>query len=128
VLGSPRKNQNFEQAAVLMSQGFAQYEMRQVAKKGEAVAQSVAIKGGTIASLKPVWSTDASIFVKRGGEKGAYKIDYKLPASVPAPVRAGQQVGTGAILVAGKLQQEIPLVAPADVAESSWWQRLMGKI
>jgi D-alanyl-D-alanine carboxypeptidase (penicillin-binding protein 5/6) len=128
VLGSPGKNQNFEQAAVLMSQGFARYEMRQVAKQGAAVSHSLAIKGGTISSLKPVWGTDASIFVKRGAEKGAYKIDFRLPASIRAPVRTGQQVGTGGILVAGKLQQEIPLLAPADVGEGSWWRRLMGKV
>jgi len=111
-----------------MSQGFAEYEMRQVAKKGAAVSQSVAIKGGTMANLKPVWSIDAAVFVKRGEGRGAYKIDYKLPASVAAPVKAGQHIGTGAIIVAGKLQQEIPLLAPTEVAGGSWWQRLMGKV
>ena len=128
VLGSPRKNQNFEQAAVLMSQGFAQYEMRQVAKNGAPIAQSVAVKGGVTASLKPVWGKDAAVFLKRGEEKAAYKIDYRLPESVTAPVKAGQQVGVGAIVVVGRVQDEIPLLVPADIAQGSWWQRLMGRI
>src|SRR5580700_11025210 len=39
VLGSPRKEQNFDSAATLMSQGFLNYEMREVAKKGTPIAQ-----------------------------------------------------------------------------------------
>src|SRR5258708_35688762 len=39
VLGSPRKEENFKTAATMMSQGFLNYEMREVAKKGTPIAQ-----------------------------------------------------------------------------------------
>src|SRR5579863_221494 len=119
VLGSPRKNENFKQAAVLMSEGFANYEMRQVAKPGAAIARPIAVKGGAVSTITPIWGGNASVFVKRDNPGSSITIDYKLPASLAAPIRAGQEVGTGEIVVGGKLQQEIPLLAPSKVAEGS---------
>src|SRR5208282_729861 len=43
VLGSQHKLTNFKEAAEMLSQGFLNYEMRSVAKKGMPVAQSVAV-------------------------------------------------------------------------------------
>ena len=48
VLGTPHKLTNFKEAAVLMSEGFANYEMRAVAKKGAPASQIVAVTGGTL--------------------------------------------------------------------------------
>jgi serine-type D-Ala-D-Ala carboxypeptidase (penicillin-binding protein 5/6) len=129
VLGSPRKNENFAQAGTMMSEGFAQYEMRQVAKKDAPVGQSVAVTNGAVASIKPVWGADASIFVKRDDAgKTAFTINYKLSDAIAAPVKAGQRVGTAEIIAAAQSPQIIPLVAPVDVAEGTWWQRLSSKI
>src|SRR5665213_882017 len=79
VLGSPRKDQNFSEAGTMMSQGFLNYEMREVASKGKPIAQSVTVKGGSVSSIKPVWAADATVFLKRDAKKGSYSIDYKLP-------------------------------------------------
>jgi len=128
VLGSPRKNQNFSQAAALMSEGFAQYEMRPVAKKGAPIAQSLPVRDGAVSSMKPVWAADASILVRRDEPRSSFSFKYELPGAVTAPVKAGQPVGTGEIVVAGKVPQTVPLLAPADIARGSWWQRLTGKI
>jgi hypothetical protein len=66
------------------------------------------------------------VFMKREGQKNAFAIDYKLPAAIDAPVKAGQPIGTGEIIVGGKPQQAIAIVAPAAVARGSLLQRLMG--
>jgi D-alanyl-D-alanine carboxypeptidase (penicillin-binding protein 5/6) len=126
VLGSPRKEENFDAAATMMSQGFLNYEMREVAKKGTPIAQSVAVKGGAVNSIRPVWAADAAVFTKREAPKNSFTIDYKLPTGVAAPVKAGQPIGTGEIIVDGKQQQAIAIVAPAEVARGSFLQRLMG--
>ncbi len=42
-LGSPRKGENFRSAAEMLSVGFAQYEMKPMAKKGSAASISVAV-------------------------------------------------------------------------------------
>jgi D-alanyl-D-alanine carboxypeptidase (penicillin-binding protein 5/6) len=127
VLGSPRKNENFSLAAAAMSQGFADYQMREVAKQGTAIDRTVTINGGASSRLKPLWASSASIFVKRDA-KVAYQIEYKLPASVSAPILSGQQVGTGLIVINGKVQQEVPLIAPSNIARGSLFQRLIGML
>jgi serine-type D-Ala-D-Ala carboxypeptidase (penicillin-binding protein 5/6) len=128
VLGSPRKEENFDSAATLMSQGFLNYEMREVAKKGTPIAQAVTVKGGTIGSIRPVWAADATVFMKRDAQKQSYTINYALPATIVAPIKAGQSIGTGEVIVEGKPQQAIAVVAPADVAQGSLIQRLIGDL
>ena len=126
VLGSPRKDQNFSEAGTMMSQGFLNYEMREVASKGKPIARSVTVKGGAVSSIKPVWAADATVFLKRDAKKGSYSIDYKLPDTVTAPVKAGQSLGSGEIIVEGKPQKTIALISPSDVPRGSLFQRLMG--
>src|SRR5580698_1574534 len=79
VLGSPRKEENFNAAAIMMSQGFLNYEMREVAKKGSPITEAVAVKGGAIGSIRPIWGADAAVFLKRDAPKGSFSISYQLP-------------------------------------------------
>ena len=48
VLGSQHKLTNFKEASEMLSQGFLNYEMHQVAKKGAPIAQSVAVTDADI--------------------------------------------------------------------------------
>ncbi len=116
VLGSPRKRGNFSAAAELLSQGFAQYEMKSVAKKGGAIRQTVAVKDGAMPALVPVWSADVPVFARRGGKKTAFRVQYDLPASIEAPVKAGQKIGSAEVTAPGQPPVTVALVAPADVA------------
>ena len=128
VLGSPRKNQNFGGAAVLLSQGFLNYYMYPVAKKGAPIGQPVQVSGGTSTSFKPVWADDFAVFLKHGQEKDAVKFRYEIPPSFAAPIKTGQRLGTGDVLVNGKLVGSVPLVAPTDVQRQSLFSRLTGKL
>ncbi len=129
VLGSEHKLTNFKIAAELMSQGFLNYEMRPVAKKGMQAPQAVAISGGAVDSLKPVWGSDAAVFMKRGAGAGAIKGAYNVPPSVAAPIKAGQQLGTAQILEDGKPVATVTLVAPSDVPKGgSFMRNLMKKL
>ena len=127
VLGSQHKLTNFKEAAEMLSQGFLNYEMHSVAKKGMPVAQSVAVTDAETASIKPVWGGDAGVFVKGGDANNAIKVDYNLPASIAAPVKAGQQIGTANVTAGGKSVATIALLAPSDVAKNaSLTKRLLG--
>ena len=128
VLGSPRKQENFNTAATMMSQGFLNYEMHEVAKKGAPINRTVAIKGGAVGTIKPVWGADASVLIKRGEAKNSFSITYNLPAAIPAPVKAGQAIGVARIIVQGEPQQSISILAPTDVAQGSLLRRLMGRL
>jgi serine-type D-Ala-D-Ala carboxypeptidase (penicillin-binding protein 5/6) len=99
VLGSPRKDENFAQAATLMSQGFLHYEMRLLAKQGAPAGRTLAVKGGAISSITPVWGADASMLAPREEGKTSTSINYKLPPSIAAPIKAGTRVGSAQIIV-----------------------------
>jgi serine-type D-Ala-D-Ala carboxypeptidase (penicillin-binding protein 5/6) len=129
VLGTPHKLTNFKEAAVLMSEGFANYEMRAVAKKGAVVPETVAVKGGAQPSLKPVFGGDATIFTKRDAAARTIKVEYKLPESLAAPIKAGQQVGTASIVADGRPVSSVMLVAPAGIPKKSGvLSRIFGKL
>ncbi len=119
VLGSQHKLTNFKEASEMLSQGFLNYEMHPIAKKGAPIAQTVAITDADINSIKPVWGNDAGVFVKRGDAKNAIKVDYNLPPSIAAPLKAGQQIGTANVTEGGKPVTTIALLAPSDVAKST---------
>jgi D-alanyl-D-alanine carboxypeptidase (penicillin-binding protein 5/6) len=125
VLGSPRKDENFDQAAALMAQGFLHYEMRTLAKQGESAGRTLRVKGGAVSTITPVWGTDASMLALRDDSKTATSIDYKLPPSIAAPIKAGTQVGSAQIIVDGKPQQTIALIAPNDVGQAAWYWRVL---
>jgi D-alanyl-D-alanine carboxypeptidase (penicillin-binding protein 5/6) len=119
VLGSQHKLTNFKEASEMLSQGFLNYEMHPIAKKGAPIAQSVAITGADTNSIKPVWGSDAGVFVKRDVAKNAIKVDYNLPPSIAAPLKAGQQIGIANVTEGGKPVATIALLAPTDVAKSA---------
>jgi D-alanyl-D-alanine carboxypeptidase (penicillin-binding protein 5/6) len=128
VLGSPRKNQNFSEAATMLSQGFLNYYMDPIGKKGSPISQPLTISGGAVASLKPVWGDDLAVFARHGGEKEAIKLRFDLPQSVAAPIKSGQRVGTGEVIVDGKPAGSAPLIAPADIQRGSLFSRIVGKL
>ncbi|HEY6418064.1 MAG TPA: D-alanyl-D-alanine carboxypeptidase family protein [Candidatus Binataceae bacterium] len=131
VLGTVHKPANFRTAGELMSQGFLNYEMRSIAKKGSQVPQTVAVIDGTAPSLKPVFGGDAEVFTKRDDDSKsarALKVAYNLPPSVTAPVKAGQQIGTAKVTQDGKPVATVALLAPASVPrETSIVKRLLSR-
>ncbi len=128
VMGSPRKQQNFDAAATLLSQGFMNYYLYAAAKKGAPIDQEVAVGGGASSRFKPVWGADLDVFMKHGQEKSAVKIAYELPAKVQAPIKAGQEVGKGIVSVDGHPAGTAPLVAPADIPQGGLVSRLIGRL
>jgi serine-type D-Ala-D-Ala carboxypeptidase (penicillin-binding protein 5/6) len=117
VLGSPRKGENFRSAGELLSVGFAQYEMKAIAKKGSASSVSVAVTDGSAPKLVPVWGNDAAVFMKRGDARTSYKVNYTVPAMIAAPIRAGQKIGSAEVIVDGRSTTTVALLAPSDIAE-----------
>jgi len=103
----------------MLSQGFLNYEMHPIAKKGAPIAQAVAVTDSETQTIKPIWGGDAGVFVKRGDAKSAIKVDYNLPASIAAPLKAGQQIGTANVTEGGKSVATIALLAPSDVAKKA---------
>jgi serine-type D-Ala-D-Ala carboxypeptidase (penicillin-binding protein 5/6) len=127
VLGSQHKLTNFKEASEMLSQGFLNYELHPVAKTGAPISQSVQVTDADTASIKPVWASDAGVFVKRSDANNTIKVDYNLPASIEAPLKAGQQIGTANVTAGGKPVATVALLVPSDIAKSaSLTKRLLG--
>jgi serine-type D-Ala-D-Ala carboxypeptidase (penicillin-binding protein 5/6) len=127
VLGSQHKLTNFKEASEMLSQGFLNYEMHPIAKKGAPIAQSIEVVDAETESIKPVWADDAGVFVKRDAANNAIKVDYTLPPSITAPIKAGQQIGTASVTEGGKPVATIGLLAPSDIAKKpSIAKRMLG--
>ncbi|MFZ0658869.1 MAG: D-alanyl-D-alanine carboxypeptidase family protein [Candidatus Binataceae bacterium] len=130
VLGTPHKLTNFKEAAEMMANGFAQYEMHPVASKGSAAPGAIAVTGGSVASIKPIFAGDAAVFTRRDEAAKTVELDYNLPPEVAAPLKAGQQIGTAQVMQDGKAIDTIALVAPTDVPKKSGGivGRFLGKL
>lgn len=128
VLGSPRKAANFEAAATLLSQGFLNYYNYSVASRGKPIARTVAVRGGATAQIVPVWGADLRVFTKRGEENRSYTLAFELPSQLNAPLKAGQQIGIGEVMVGGHAVAQAPLLAPTAVARGSLWSRLASRL
>jgi D-alanyl-D-alanine carboxypeptidase (penicillin-binding protein 5/6) len=127
VLGSPGKDQNFTQAADLLSSGFANWQMDEVAKQGAPAGPAVPVLGGTADAIRPIWGSDLSLFVKRETPDSAIRIVYDLPESLKAPIAEGQKLGTASVMLNGKPAGSADIVAPSAVpAGGSILHRFMG--
>jgi D-alanyl-D-alanine carboxypeptidase (penicillin-binding protein 5/6) len=129
VLGSPRKNENFAEAATLLSNGFANRRMVTVGRKGGSAGPAIAVQGGVVDVLHPVWGSDLAVLVGRDTSENAIKITYDIPKTIKAPIDANQRIGIARVIVNGKAASEAPLVAPITIARNrSLFYRLMGRL
>jgi len=122
VVGSQRKQDNFESAANLFSEAFARYRMLQPVKKGTVMTGAARISGGSVDSVKVVAGDTANVLVDRGEGQ---KIELLLKIdTVKAPIRKFQKVGLIIVRQGGKPIAQIPALAVNDVARASLMQRL----
>ncbi|HUY27455.1 MAG TPA: D-alanyl-D-alanine carboxypeptidase family protein [Candidatus Binataceae bacterium] len=130
VLGTPHKLTNFKEAAEMMAAGFREYEMHSVAAKGAQAPGAIAVTGGSVASIKPVFASDATVFIRRDDSAKTVEVAYNLPPSIAAPLKAGQRIGTAEVTRDGKAVATVALVAPADVPSrpAGIVGRILGKL
>lgn len=121
VMGTPpnRKRENFTAAADLLTQGFNNYKMVEVLKKGQQLDKPATVKKGQSKTVPVEAASAVHVFVKRGEEKG---IETSFTGEAAAPIRKGQPVGSIVVKSAGKTIGKVPAVASTDVAAQPWWK------
>lgn len=122
VMGTPpnRKRENFTAAAELLTQGFNNYKMVEVVKKGQQLPQPATVKNGRSKTVPVEAPSSVHVFMKRGEEKG---IETSFMGEPVAPIRKGQAVGSIVVKSGGKTIGKVPAVAAADVEGQPWWKR-----
>ena len=120
VLGEPDSNTRFAESRKLLDYGFANFEVAQVNKKGEAVG-GIEVKKGMKSQVNAIFETDPKLLVKKGvKDKITREVVYEQ--SITAPVKAGQKVGEVEYSVDGSFVGKTDLVAESDVPEATFFR------
>jgi D-alanyl-D-alanine carboxypeptidase (penicillin-binding protein 5/6) len=122
VLGVPTKRGCFDEAAKLLSKGFSGYRAIQAAKAGQPIGVEIAVKNGSEKAFTGEAAEDLRLVLPRT-EAQKVDVQVKLPAQISAPVSKGQMVGEIVARLGDKELRRVNVVAPRDIASTSWWSR-----
>ncbi|MBR1583981.1 MAG: D-alanyl-D-alanine carboxypeptidase [Clostridia bacterium] len=106
----------FDQAAVLLDQGFENWQRVTLLGAGETVRQ-IPVENGVKSAVRVVAQRDVAAPVPLNSWPD---LILDLPASLPAGVRQGEEVGTASLIDQGQLLLTVPLIAAESVAQRTF--------
>ena len=124
IMGAPQKRDCFSQAAALLNRGFAEYKALVAVKKGDIVANDVAVSGGKPHFVRVVAGGEVAVLAKRG-EKRNFSLELALPGEVHAPLSANAEIGQVLVKDGDAVIGKVPALAADPVEkQTSLWDRL----
>jgi D-alanyl-D-alanine carboxypeptidase (penicillin-binding protein 5/6) len=124
VMGATQKHDCFSEAARLLSKGFAEYKELVAVKKGDIVANDVAVKGGKPRFVRVIAGDNLSVLAKRS-DKRSFSLALTLSGDMQAPLSANTRVGDIVVKEGDTVVGTVPaLAAEAVEQQTSLWDRL----
>lgn len=124
VMGATQKHDCFREAARLLSKGFADYKELVAVKKGDIVANDVAVKGGKPRFVRVIAGDNLSVLAKRN-DKRSFSLALTLSGDMQAPLSANTRVGDVVVKEGDTVVGTVPaLAAEAVEQQTSLWDRL----
>jgi serine-type D-Ala-D-Ala carboxypeptidase (penicillin-binding protein 5/6) len=124
VLGAPQKRDCFAEAARLLNKGFADFKSLVAVKKGDTVANDVAVKGGNPRFVRVVAGGNVSLLTKRG-DKPNLSVELNLSGDLQAPLKVNDPIGEVVVKDGDAIVGRVPaLAAEATEKQTSLWDRL----
>ena len=120
VAGADSSKSRFNAVSSMFNHAFGTFKAEKLLGAGELAAQRVKVAGGKERSVGVTVSEDIVRLAPRS-DKAAAELRLELPDKVKAPVRKGDVVGKGYVVVDGTAVREFDLVAAEDVARASIW-------
>lgn len=120
VAGADSSKSRFNAVSSMFNHAFGSFRAEKLLGAGEFAAQRVKVAGGKERSVGVTVSEDIVRLAPRS-DKAAAELRLELPDKVKAPVRKGDVVGKGYVVVDGTAVREFDLVAAEDVARASIW-------
>lgn len=120
VAGADSSKSRFNAVSSMFNHAFGSFKAEKLLGAGELAAQRVKVAGGKERSIGVTVSEDIVRLAPRS-DKAAAELRLELPDKVKAPVRKGDVVGKGYVVVDGTAVREFDLVAAEDVARASIW-------
>jgi D-alanyl-D-alanine carboxypeptidase (penicillin-binding protein 5/6) len=124
VMGAAQKRDCFAQAAQLLTKGFGEYKELPAVKKGDVVANDVAVKDGKPGSVRVIAGDNLNVLAKRT-DKPSFSVELVLAGDVQAPLSANARVGDVVVKEGDTVVGKVPaLAADAVERQTSLWKRL----
>ena len=120
VAGADSSKSRFNAVSSMFNHAFGSFKAEKLLGAGELAAQRVKVAGGKERSVGVTVSEDIVRLAPRS-DKAAAELRLELPDKVKAPIRKGDVVGKGYVVVDGTAMREFDLVAAEDVARASIW-------
>lgn len=120
VAGADSSKSRFNAVSSMFNHAFGSFKAEKLLGAGELAAQRVKVAGGKERSVGVTVNEDIVRLAPRS-DKTAAELRLELPDKVKAPVRKGDVVGKGYVVVNGTAEREFDLVAAEDVARASIW-------
>ena len=112
----------FDDCQTLLSYGFDNYQMTQIAAKGDDYGE-IPVKNGILESVGTELGTSISLpLTEEEGKMREKKVNCK--EELVAPVKAGTETGTVEFWLDGELYAKAPILTAADVPENSYLYNL----
>lgn len=117
VIGCETSDDRFNSASNLLDFGFANYQLIKPDIDASQIT-SVKIEKGIVKELKPQYSNNEKILVKKGEGDISYK--YEVLDKITAPVCQGDKLGKITIYAGDNIIKEINLVSDENIAAASF--------
>ena len=125
VLGAPSKEARATQSQSLLNYGFRFYKTNTLYTAGQQLIEK-RVRFGVERQVSLGVAEDILVTTARSHYKNI-KPSIELASEIVAPISKGQVLGTVRIQLGDETLAEHPLVALQDIAEGSWWQKLMDR-
>ena len=124
ILGAPQKHDCFAEAGKLLTKGFADYKALVALKKGDTVANDVAVNGGNPRFVRVVAGGNVSVLAKRN-EKRNFSVELALSGDVHAPLKVNDPIGEVVVKDGDVVVGRVPaLAAESAEKQTSLWERV----
>ena len=124
ILGAPQKRDCFAEAGKLLTKGLGDYKALVALKKGDTVANDVAVSGGTPRFVRVVAGGSVSVLAKRG-EKRNFSVELALSGDVHAPLKINEPIGEVVVKDGDVVVGRVPaLAAESAEKQTSLWDRI----
>jgi D-alanyl-D-alanine carboxypeptidase (penicillin-binding protein 5/6) len=125
VLGAPSKEARATQSQSLLNYGFRFYKTNTLYTAGQQLIEK-RVRFSVEKQVSLGVAEDILVTTARSHYKNI-KPSIELASEIVAPISKGQVLGTVRIQLGDETLAEHPLVALQDIAEGSWWQKLMDR-
>ena len=120
VMASPTSKDRFSDASTLLNYGFANYGVKNIVKKGDAL-ETVPIDKGEKSNVNLVAGEDFSYLYKKGDNVDVEKKTACNDRHI-SPVKKGDKAGKTEYFISGNKIGEVPLVYGEDIGKISFFK------